>query len=111
MGSNLLIITPGSTNAGGAHGGFGSLPTLTWDDMRAIQNEVPTARYVAPALRSNAQVISEDQNWSTQVTGTTPDYFAIRTWPMAKGAAFTSSDVEAGAKTVVLGQTVAEKLF
>jgi putative ABC transport system permease protein len=111
MGSNLLIVMPGSTSTGGAHGGFGSLPTLTWDDMRAIQNEVPTVRYVAPALRSTAQVISEDQNWTTQVTGTTPDYFAIRSWPMAKGAAFTSSDVETGSKSVVLGQTVVDKLF
>src|ERR1700675_3366845 len=44
MGSNLLIILSGTTNAGGAHGGFGSLPTLTWDDLKAIQTEVPTVR-------------------------------------------------------------------
>jgi putative ABC transport system permease protein len=111
MGSNLLIVVPGSTSAGGAHGGFGSLPTLTWDDLRAIQNEVATVRYAAPSLRSNAQVISEDQNWTTQVTGTTPDYFAIRSWAMAKGTGFTFSDVETGSKTVVLGRTVADKLF
>ena len=111
MGTSLLIILPGSTTAGGAHGGFGSQPTLTWDDLKAIQNEVPTVRFAAPQLRANAQIASEDQNWSTQITGTTPEYFEIRSWRMARGNAITESDVEAGSKVVVLGQTVIEKLY
>src|SRR3954462_6335454 len=78
MGSNLLIILPGSSSAGGARGGFGSQPTLTWDDLRAIQTEVPTVRAAAAALRSGAQILSEDQNWTTTVTGTSPEYFEIR---------------------------------
>src|SRR5262249_52100282 len=53
MGSNLLIVMPGSTNTGGARGGFGSQPTLTWDDLRAIQTEVPSVKYAAPILRSS----------------------------------------------------------
>jgi putative ABC transport system permease protein len=111
MGSNLLIVMPGSSTSGGAHGGFGSQPTLTWDDLKAIQNEVPTVRYAAPILRSSAQVMSEDQNWSTQVQGTTPAYFSIRNWPIARGAPLSDSDVESGTKVAVLGQTVVEKLF
>src|SRR5579872_6737877 len=59
MGSNLLIIMSGSTVSGGAHGGFGSMPTLTWDDLKSIQTEVPTVRYAAPNLRSTAQLINE----------------------------------------------------
>ena len=111
MGANLLIILPGTTTAGGAQGGFGSMPTLTWDDLKAIQTEVPSVHYAAPSLRSTAQVLSEDQNWTTSVTGTTPDYFAIRNWPVASGALFTDSDVESGSKLVLLGQTVSDKLF
>ena len=61
MGSNLLIIMSGTTTAGGAHGGFGSMPTLTWDDMVAIQREVTSVQYVAPQLRSTAQLITEEQ--------------------------------------------------
>src|SRR5262245_46368714 len=72
MGSNLLVIMPGSNTSGGARGGSGSQPTLTWDDMRAIQNEISTVRYVAPVLRTTSQVMSEDQNWTTQVQGTSP---------------------------------------
>lgn len=111
MGTNLLIIMPGSTQAGGARGGFGSMPTLTWDDLKAIQSEIPTVKYAAPVLRAQSQVMSEDQNWSTQVTGTSPEYFAIRSWPVVRGVSITASDVETGTKVVVLGQTVVDKLF
>jgi putative ABC transport system permease protein len=111
MGSNMLIILPGSTTAGGAHGGFGSMPTITWDDLRAIQTELPSVRYAAPVLRANAQVLSEDQNWTTSVQGTTPEYLAIRSWPLEHGAGISQSDVDSGTKVAVLGQTVVEKLF
>ena len=111
MGSNLLILMPGSTSSGGAQGGFGSMPTLTWDDLKAIQTEVPTVRRAAPALRSNAQVLSEEQNWTTSVTGTTPEYFEIRSWAATRGALFTTSDQDGGVKVALLGQTVAGKLF
>ena len=111
MGSNLLIVMPGSTTAGGAHGGFGSMPTLTWDDLRAIRNEVPSVRYAAVQLRSSAQILSEDQNWTTSVTGTSPEYFSIRDWSVASGRTLSPSDVDSSAKVVVLGATVVEKLF
>jgi len=111
MGTNLLIVLPGSTTSGGVSGGFGSMPTLTWDDLAAIRDQVPTVKAAAPALRSNQSIVSEELNWTTSVTGTTPDYFAIRSWPMTDGTCFTQSDQEAGAKVVVLGQTVVEKLF
>jgi len=111
MGANLLIITSGTTTAGGAHGGFGTLPTLTWEDLKAIRTELPSVQYAAPVLRSSAQVLTEDQNWATSVTGTTPEYFAIRNWPVAQGALFGQSDADGGTKVVVLGQTVVEKLY
>jgi putative ABC transport system permease protein len=111
MGSNMLIILPGSTTAGGAHGGFGSMPTITWDDLQAIQTELPSVRYAAPVLRANAQVLSDDQNWTTSINGTTPEYLAIRSWPLERGAGFSQSDVDSGTKVAVLGQTVVEKLF
>jgi putative ABC transport system permease protein len=111
MGSNLLIVMPGATSSGGAHGGFGSASTLTWDDLRAIQNEVPTVRAASPYLRTTAQVLSEDQNWTTQVAGVSTEYFDIRSWDVSRGARFTESDIESGNKQVLLGQTVVDKLF
>ena len=111
MGSNMLIILPGTTSMGGAQGGFGSMPTITWDDLHAIQTDVPAVRYAAPVLRTSAQVLSEDQNWGTSVSGTTPDYFAIRNWAVARGVGITASDVDSGNKVAVLGQTVVDKLY
>jgi putative ABC transport system permease protein len=111
VGTNLLIVMPGSTQAGGARGGFGSMPTLTFDDLHAIQTEVPSVHMAAPNLQSRAQLMSEDQNWNTQVVGTTPDYFDIRNWSVALGSRFADSDVESGSKVVLLGQTVVDKLY
>jgi putative ABC transport system permease protein len=111
MGSNLLVIMSGAHRAGGASGGSGSQLTLTWEDLEAIRTEVPSVRLAAAGLRGNAQIVSDEQNWSSQVTGTSPEFFDIRNWPTTDGALFTAVDVEAASKVVVLGQTVAARLF
>jgi putative ABC transport system permease protein len=111
MGTNVLIILPGSTSASGVHGGFGSMPTLTWDDLAAIRADVSTVRAAAPTLRAGMTVIGEEQNWTTSVTGTSTEYFEIRNWPIALGSMFTSTDVDGGTKVIVLGQTVVDKLY
>jgi len=111
MGTNVLIILPGSTSSGGVRGGFGSMPTLTWDDLAAVRSDVPTVKVAAPTLRSSMPVISEVQNWTTSITGTSPEYFDIRNWPIALGSAITQSDVDGGTKVIVLGQTVVDKLY
>ena len=111
MGTNILIILPGSTSSGGVKGGYGSMPTLTWDDLAAIRTEVPAVKSAAPSLRSSLPVVSEDQNWTTGVTGTSPEYFDIRNWPIALGGAFSQADVDGGAKVIVLGQTVVDKIY
>jgi putative ABC transport system permease protein len=111
MGTNLLIIMPGSSSSGGARGGFGTQPTLTWDDLKAVQTEVSTVARAAAVLRTQAQLQSEDQNWATSVQGTTPEYFEIRKWRVSRGLPMTTSDNDSGAKVVLLGQTVAEKLY
>ncbi len=111
MGTNILIVLSGSSQGGGARGGFGSMPTLTWEDLKAIQTEIPTVRYAAPSVGANAQILSEDQNWSTRISGTMPDYFLIRNWPVSIGNPISQTDVDLGSKVVVLGQTVVDKLF
>ena len=111
MGTDLLIVQSGSSRSGGARGGAGSAPTLTWDDVTAMQTQLPSVRYVAPQLQASAQLVSDQQNWSTRVTGTTPDYFLIRNWPASSGGLFNQSDVDGGGKVVVLGQTAVDNLF
>ena len=111
MGTNVLIVSSGAKTSGGAKAGAGTLPTLTWDDMRAIREGVTDVRFVAPRVHATAQIVAEDRNWSTAVTGTTPEMFDIRNWPARRGTLLTAQQVDSGAKTVVLGATVARNLF
>ena len=69
MGTDLLILLPGSSSSSGVRGGFGSQPTLTWDDVAAIRTELPMVKNASPQLRSNQPIVSEDQNWTTSVYG------------------------------------------
>ena len=62
-------------------------------------------------MRTNTSVVSEDQNWTTQVGGTTPEYLELRSWPIAQGRTLSASDIESTTKVVLLGRTVVEKLF
>jgi putative ABC transport system permease protein len=111
MGTNLLVVLSGSTRSGGVAGGFGSMPTLTWDDLAAIRREAPAVRTAAPQMNTRLTIMSEDANWTTTLTGTTPELFDIRAWRFSKGGSFQDSDVETGTKAIVLGQTVSDKLF
>jgi len=111
MGSNLLIILPGATTAGGVRMGAGTQPTLTMGDADAIQKESPAVSDVAPVLNGVAQVVYGHQNWSTGVTGTTPNMLNVRDWPLASGRTFTEQDVKSATKVCLLGQTVVDNLF
>ena len=111
MGSNLLIVMSGSSTSGGLRFGAGTVPTLTVDDAKAIQTEIPAVRYTAPNISGVAQVIFGNQNWSTIVNGTTPEILEIREWSLSSGRPFTQQDVDGATKVCLLGKTVAENLF
>jgi putative ABC transport system permease protein len=111
IGSNLIIILPGSTTSGGLRMGMGSQPTLTRDDADAILKECSAVQDVAPVLNGAAQIVYGNQNWSTGVYGTTPGMLNIRDWPLASGRPFTEQDVRSATKVCLLGLTVVENLF
>ena len=110
LGSNLLLVMPGSTTSGGVRMGFGSGSTLTEDDVLAINREIPEA-IAAPALRGSAQVIWGNSNWSTQIYGTTPEYLDVRQWPLVSGRTFEPAEMAGAAKVALIGATVARQLF
>ncbi|RJG03781.1 ABC transporter permease [Noviherbaspirillum sedimenti] len=111
LGSNLMIIMPGSTTASGVRLGAGANQNLTEDDAIAIAREIPEVQAAAPSMRSSAQLIAGGSNWSTQIYGVTPDYFEVREWPLASGRMFEANELSGSAKVVILGQTVANQLF
>jgi putative ABC transport system permease protein len=111
MGSNLLIVIPGATTAGGARMGFGSVSTLTSDDAKAIRDECSAVKAVGPIWGGVTQVVYGNQNWNTGVNGTTPDYFEIRDWPIASGRYFNDQEITGAVKVALLGQSVVDNLF
>ena len=111
MGSNLLIISPGSQTSGGVRMGGGSQPTLTLDDSEAIQKDCPAVQEVAPMLNGVAQIVYGNLNWSTGVNGTSPGIVTVRDWSLASGRPMTDDDVRSATKVAILGQTVVDNLF
>jgi len=111
IGSNLIIVLPGSATSGGLRMGHGSTLTLTEEDAKAIALEIPGVQTAGGSMRGTAQLVFGNQNWSTVVQGTTVDYLEIRDWDLADGRFFTAEDIDGATKVVVLGQTVRENLF
>jgi putative ABC transport system permease protein len=111
MGSNLIIVLSGSSTSGGLRFGSGTVPTLTVDDAKAILNEIPAVRYVAPTLGGGAQVVFGNQNWSTIINGTMPEALEIRDWALSSGRSFTQQDIDGATKVCLLGKTVVDNLF
>jgi len=111
LGDQICIAWPGLTSIPFEGLGKGRKIRLNEDDVEAIRKELSSVRAAAPSLRTVAQVISANQNWSTAIQGSTPEYFTIRAWSMASGAQFTDADVAGATKVAVLGKTVAVNLF
>jgi putative ABC transport system permease protein len=110
LGSNMIIVQPGSLNLGGVRSGSGGASSLTAGDGMAIA-KLPHVSAVSPTVTLRTQVVSNGNNWQTTVTGVAPSYTFIRSWPMASGTFISQSDTDSAAKVAVLGQTVVANLF
>ena len=111
LGTNMLIVLPGATTAGGVRAGFGSASTLTVADADALRRDDAAIAKVGYVIRQSAQVQYRNQNWSTLVLGTSANYAEITNWHIASGRAFDAADVDAAALVADIGQTVAHELF
>jgi putative ABC transport system permease protein len=111
MGSNMLFVQSGTVNRGGMRMGWGATKTLIYDDMTAIMRECPSVKSAAPGSQASAQVVFGNDNWATTINGTEPQYFDIRSWPMAEGSSFSQDDVTTAANVAVIGETVRKNLF
>jgi len=111
LGSNLIMLVPGSVTAGGVRMGLGSRNTLTEEDAYAIQREIPDVQAAAPQVRGTGQVVAGNNNWATVFYGVTPEYFDARNWTIAAGKGFEPADISGSAKVALIGETVARNLF
>jgi putative ABC transport system permease protein len=111
IGSNVIVVMPGSITTSGVRLGPGFAMTLTIDDARGIAEECPAVALAAPVVRGGAQVVYGNSNWATSIQGTTPEYFEIRDQRLISGDVFTDQDVDGATKVALLGKTVASNLF
>jgi putative ABC transport system permease protein len=114
LGSNLLIVSPGSsTSSSGVRGGFGSASTLTLEDAEAIADHAvaPDVARVSPATSTTTELTAGTTNWTSRVVGTTTNWKDVRSRTLASGRWFTADEAAAGANVVVLGSETASELF
>jgi len=114
LGSNLLIVSPGSTTTTtGIRGGRGSASTLTTRDAAALSSPVvaPDIARVAPVVTGSQSLTAGTTNWTTNVVGTTPDWLPVRARSMTQGRFFTAAELNDAAPVAVLGSTTASELF
>jgi putative ABC transport system permease protein len=110
LGSNLIIVLPGSVTQSGARTGSGGASTLTPQDAIAVAGLTDVSA-VTPVVTVRTQVVGGGNNWQTTISGVAPTYTYVRQWALAEGSFFSDADVASAAKVCVLGQTVITNLF
>ncbi|HEX7977602.1 MAG TPA: ABC transporter permease [Gemmatimonadaceae bacterium] len=111
LGTNLIVITAGSVQTGGASQGAQSFNRLTVDDVDAIHREATLLAGVSPVIVTRTQVVGGTGNWRAEVDGVSPDFFSIRDWATTSGDLFSDEDVRTKRTVLLLGATVAKNLW
>ena len=111
LGSNMLIVMPGSANTGGVRGKAGSRKSLKYDDAKAIESKIKGIDYVSPSVSGAYHVVNGNLNWNTTVEGVAPEIMQIRSLKVASGSFITASDIKKRNRVAVIGPTVASNLF
>ncbi len=111
LGSNIMLVLPGSLSQGGVRFGAQTGQSLTEEDALAIALDVPEVQVAAPTLRTGAQLVAGNANWSSSVFGTTNDYLEAREWALESGRLFEAAEIAGSAKVAIIGQTAARELF
>jgi len=111
IGANVVWVEAGGVNKSGVRTGSGGTKSLTLADFQAIKEQVPLITHGSPMVDTKTQLIYGNQNWNSTVRGVSPDYLAVKAWPIVKGGMFDEQDVERAAPICVLGQTVVDQLF
>lgn len=111
LGTNVIMVIPGTTSQGGVRTDAGSSEKLKLEDAQAISKLCPSVSYVSPIVRVGCQIIAGSQNWRSSLNGVSLDYFPIRNLNVEKGILFTEHDNQTSAKVCLVGQTVVKNLF
>ena len=111
LGTNMIVITPGSSQQGGVSQGAGTFNRLSLADAEKLKREGGQLSAVTPVIFTRSQAIGGQGNWRTIINGVSTDWQTIRDWPLKSGTFFSETDVRSMRKVAVLGSTVANNLF
>ena len=111
MGTNVIMVLPGSMITSGVRGGQGGAVTLTISDGMELKKRIPMLSEVGWGKRDTMQIVNGNKNWSGLVNGISPSYLTIRDWSFSSGGPFTQQDLDTAARVALVGQTVVENLF
>ena len=111
LGSNLIMVTPGSSRIHGVSLGAGAVTRFTFQDVAAIEKLTDLVKRVNPSVSGRGQIVYGSQNWSTQVEGNGINYAPMRAAIPAIGRFFTEEEIKRRDKAAVLGTTVVKQLF
>jgi putative ABC transport system permease protein len=111
LGTNMLVVAPGSRTLRGVRLGAGSRASLSEEDAYALRREIPDVEAAAPTLRGSGPMVFGASNWLTSFHGSTADFFDARNWRISAGRSFDEDELARAAKVVLLGETVARSLF
>ncbi len=110
LGSNVIIVLPGSRDTGGTR--QGTAPSLTQADVTAVRYECPSVLAVSPLVGTSGQVIGGNVNWKpNEMLGVGQEYLIVRNWGLSSGDFFSERDVAGASKVCVIGQTLVNRLF
>ena len=111
LGSNMLIVMPGSQSSGGVRSAAGSMITLKYEDAEAIKDKIKNIDYVSPTVSGSYQIVNGNQNWNSTVQGVTPEFLAIRSLVVSTGSFISKNDLNTRNRVAVIGTTVSSNLF
>jgi putative ABC transport system permease protein len=111
LGTNMIVVTPGSSSQGGVSRGAGSFNRLKIEDAEMLKRESLLLAAVSPVIFTRTQAVGGDGNWRTTIFGVSTDYQIIRNWDVESGMFFAASDIRSRKKVCILGKTVAENLY
>jgi putative ABC transport system permease protein len=110
LGSNQLIVQPGTRTQGGIRRRPGELPTLTIDDVEQI-SRLPSVKGATATLQGFFQINYGSDNSNSVVLGVTHEVLRVRNWTIEQGVGIAESDVRAGNRVMVIGSNVADRYF
>ncbi len=111
LGSNMLVVFPGSTRVGGRAGGAGTRLPLSERDMQALREKIPGVVAISGLLQGNGAIVYGNANWTTSLMGIHDQFNEVRDWAVIEGRGFTPNETRTAARVALVGKTVIDKVF